>query len=89
MFIIKPLTTAVDINSGASNVSSSKLVSVLNPGAGAVKITSTPHGDSNYSSASEVYVGAGERIVIKKESDQTLQADGSGSVWASGVAFQA
>ena len=89
MFIVKPLTTAVDINSGASNVSSSVLVSVLNPGAAAVKITSTPAGASNYGSASEVYIGAGERIVIKKESDQTLQAGGSGSVWASGVAFQA
>lgn len=89
MFIIKPLTTAVDIQTGASNVSSSVLVSVLNTGNSAVKITSTPHGDSNYSSASEVYIGAGERITIKKESDQTLLAGGSSSVWASGIAFQA
>ena len=37
----------------------------------------------------QVYIGAGERITLKKESDQTLQAGGSGSVWASGVAFQA
>ena len=59
MFIIKPLTTAVDIQTGANNVSSSVLVSVLNTGNSAVKITSTPHGDSNYSSASEVYIGAG------------------------------
>ena len=89
MFIIKPLTTAVDIQTGANNVSSSVLVSVLNTGNSAVKITSTPAGASNYSAASEVYIGAGERITKKKESDQTLLAGGSSSVWASGVAFQA
>ena len=64
MFIIKPLTTAVDIQTGANNVSSSVLVSVLNTGNSAVKITSTPAGASNYSAASEVYIGAGERITI-------------------------
>ena len=89
MFIVKPLTTAVDIQTGANNVSSSVLVSVLNTGNSAVKITSTPAGASNYSAASEVYIGAGERINIKKESDQTLLSGGSSSVWASGVAFQA
>ena len=79
--IIKPVSVAVDLDSAASNVSSAKLVSILNTNSGACMIVN--------SNGSNFYVAAGERVVVKKLAGETLEATtgSSASVWASAVAY--
>ena len=79
--IIKPVSVAVDLDSAASNVSSAKLVSILNTNSGACLIVN--------SNGSNFYIGAGERVVVKKLAEETLEATtgSSASVWASAVAY--
>ena len=79
--IIKPVSVAVDLDSAASNVSSAKLVSILNTNSGACLIVN--------SNGSNFYIGAGERVVVKKLPAETLEATtgSSASVWASAVAY--
>lgn len=78
--ILRALSTAVDINSAADDVDSATLVSVVNTGTAAVLITN--------SNGNQVYIAAGERVVIEKDSTETLDATaGAASVWASKVAY--
>lgn len=78
--IIKPLTVAENIVSAASDVNGSKLVSVVNTHTAPVIINV---GDNT------VYIAAGERVVIEKYTDDTIQAPDAGSaVWATGVAYK-
>ena len=79
--IIKPVSVAVDLDSAASNVSTATLVSILNTNSGACLIVN--------SNGSNFYIGAGERVVVKKLSAETLEATtgSSASVWASAVAY--
>lgn len=79
--ILKPLSTAVNIQAGASNVSSATLVSVVNTNAGAVLIVN--------SNGNTVYIAAGERVMIQKNPTETLQATtgASSAVWATSSAF--
>ena len=79
--IIKPVSVAVDLDSAASNVSSATLVSILNTNSGACMIVN--------SNGNNFYVGAGERVVVKKLAGETLEATtgSSASVWASAVAY--
>ena len=79
--IIKPVSVAVDLDSAASDVSEATLVSVLNTNSGACLIVN--------SNGSNFYIGAGERVVVKKLPAETLEATtgSSASVWASAVAY--
>ena len=79
--IIKPVSVAVDLDSAASNVSSATLVSILNTNSGACLIVNN--------NGSNFYIGAGERVVVKKLATETLEATtgSSASVWASAVAY--
>lgn len=78
--ILRALSTAVDINSTADDVDSATLVSVVNTDTVPVLIAN--------SNGNEIYIAAGERIVIEKASTETLDATaGAASVWASKVAY--
>lgn len=79
--ILRALSTAVDINSAADDVDSATLVSVVNTNTVPVLVTN--------SNSNEIYIAAGERVVIEKESSETLDATtGAASVWASKVAYK-
>ena len=62
-------------------MSTATLVSILNTNSGACLIVN--------SNGSNFYIGAGERVVVKKLSAETLEATtgSSASVWASAVAY--
>lgn len=79
--IVKPLSTAVNIQSAASSVSEATLVSVVN--------TNTTPALIVNSNGNGVYIAAGERMMIQKNPSETLQATtgASTAVWASSVAF--
>ena len=79
--IIKPVSVAVDLNAAADDVSTAKLVSILNTNTTACLIVN--------SNGTNFYIGAGERVVVKKLSAETLEATtgSSASVWASAVAY--
>ena len=79
--IIKPVSVAVDLDTAASNVSTATLVSILNTNSSACLIVN--------SNGNNFYIGAGERVVVKKLSAETLEATtgSSASVWASAVAY--
>ncbi len=79
--IIKSLSTAVDINTAADDVSSATLVSLVNTNTTACLIVN--------SNGNGFYVAAGERVVVHKLAAETLEATtgSSASVWASAVAY--
>jgi hypothetical protein len=79
--IVKPLSTAVNIQSAASSVSEATLVSVVN--------TNTVPALIVNSNGNGVYIAAGERMMIQKNPSETLQATtgASTAVWATSVAF--
>lgn len=79
--IVKPLSTAVNIQSAASSVSEATLVSVVNTNTSPALIVN--------SNGNGVYIAAGERMMIQKNPSETLQATtgASTAVWASSVAF--
>ena len=79
MVIIKPLSTNVNIASAASDVSSAKLVSIINTETTVVTVT--------VSNGNEVNVAAGERILLEKETSETISSTGS-NVFASKVAYK-
>lgn len=80
--IIKPLSTAVDIDAAADDVSSATLVSVVNTNTTACLIAN--------SNGNEIYIAAGERVLIEKLASETLNATtgSSASVWATSVAYK-
>lgn len=79
--IVKPLSAAVNVQAAASDVSDATLVSLVNTNASAVLIVN--------SNGNQVYIAAGERVVIQKNPSETLQATtgASSAVWATSVAF--
>jgi len=80
--IIKPLSTSVDINSSASTVSDSVLVSVLNTTNAVEEIIVSGSGYN-------VKIGAGERLIIEKATTDQLDATGAtGAIWAIAVAYR-
>lgn len=80
--ILKPVSVAVDINSAASTVSGSTLVSVVNTTAAPTQVVDQGTGNN-------IYLGAGERVFIEKASDSSLQAPDAGPVWATAVSYKA
>lgn len=80
--IIKPLSTAVDIDAAADDVSSATLVSIVNT-------NTTPCLIVN-SNGNEFYIAAGERLLVEKLAAETLNATtgSSTSVWATSVAYK-
>lgn len=79
--IITPKSAAVDINAGANNVSTAKLVSLVNTNSGACLIVN--------SNGNGFYVAGGERVVVEKKAAETLEATtgSSASVWATSVGY--
>lgn len=81
--ILKVKSTAVNIGTGgsASAVSDASLVSVINTGIGASKVT------INETVTKEVWIAAGERVVIAKDPTATIEASVSANVYASAIAY--
>lgn len=79
--IIKPLSTAVDIQSAASSVSDATLVSIVNTNTSACLIVN--------SNGNSFYIAAGERVMVQKVPSETLQATAGATtpVWATSTAF--
>ena len=69
----------MNIASAASDVSSAKLVSIINTETTVVTVT--------VSNGNEVNVAAGERILLEKETAETVSSTGS-NVFASKVAYK-
>ena len=80
--ILKPQGTAVDIQGVASALTNATLVSVVNTNTTAALIVN--------SNGSEVYLAAGERVLIEKLPAETLIATTGATteVWATSVAFR-
>lgn len=81
--IVKPLSTAVDINTSASDVSTSPLASVTN-------MNTTPVLVINVETGFGVYVSPNATVFIEKEPAQTLSAPAANAaeVWASSIAYR-
>lgn len=82
--ILKSKGASVDIQAGANLVGNAALVSVINTNTVAALITN--------SNGNDIWIAAGERVVIKKEYDETLIASGTGvteEVWATPVGYLA
>lgn len=81
MAIIKPTGVAADINAGANTVSDASLVSIYNTGNGFSLV--------NTATGFNVWIAAGERIVVEKDNTDALDATGgSASVWATPIAYR-
>mgnify|MGYP003634815897 CR=1 FL=1 len=82
MNIIKPLGNSVDIRALASNVGEATVVSVLNTDSSAVIIVNTTTGF-------DVYIGAGERVLIEKFPSHVLDGTaGLAPIYAAPVAYR-
>jgi len=86
--IINAKSVSVDVNAGVSSVPNpdnigATLVSLINTHTSPALIAINPDGTN-------VYVGAGERVVIKKDPAAELDGTAGGaSIWATAVAFSA
>jgi hypothetical protein len=82
MNILKPQGVSVNIQSLASAVSGSTLVSVLNTDtAPALIVNSTTNG--------EIHIAAGERVLIEKAADDVLDGTAGGAaIYATSVAYK-
>ena len=85
--IIKPKSLSVDIQAGISSVPNSdsigaSLVSIVNTNTTAALVVLNPDNTN-------IYIAAGERVVVQKDPATTLDATGTGStsVWATAVGF--
>jgi hypothetical protein len=80
--ILKPKGAAANIQTAASALSNATLVSVVNTNTTAALIEN--------SNGNEVYIAAGERVLIEKEPAETLEATtgATAAVWATSVAFR-
>ena len=85
--IIKPKSLSVDIQAGVSTVPNSDsigatLVSIINTNTTAVVVALNPDNTN-------IYIAAGERVVVQKDPATQLDATGAGttSVWATAVGF--
>ena len=86
--IIDAKSVSVDINAGVSSVPNpdnigATLVSLINTHTSAALVAINPDGTN-------VYIGAGERVVIKKDPAAELDGTAGGaSIWATAVAYSA
>ena len=86
--IIHAKSVSVDVNAGVSTVPNldnvgATLVSLINTHTSAALIAINPDGTN-------VYVGAGERVVIKKDPAAELDGTAGGApIWATAVAYTA
>ena len=84
--IINPKSVSVDVRAGASSVPNAdsigaSLVSLINTHTSAVIVAINPNGTN-------VYVGAGERVVIQKDPAAELDGTAGGApIWATAVGF--
>lgn len=78
---VKSNSTNIGTDGSASTVNDASVVTVLNTGTAPSKVTisSTP--------STEVYVGAGERVIIEKDKSETLTATVSAVVYASAIGY--
>ena len=78
---LKSTSTNIGTDGSASTVNDASVVTVLNTGTAPSKVTvsSTP--------STEVYVGAGERVIIEKDKSETLTATVSAVVYASAIGY--
>lgn len=81
--ILKVKSTATNIGTGGapSTVSDASVVSVINTGTAPSMITIAG------TTSAEVWIAAGERVVIEKEPNATLVATVSANVYASAIAY--
>ena len=81
--ILKSKGVSVDIQTGANLVGGATIVSVINTNTVPVLIVN--------SIGNNLWIAAGERVLIKKEYDETLQATtgATAEVWATPVAYLA
>lgn len=81
--ILKTKGLSVDIQAGASSVADAVLVSLINTNTAPVLIVN--------SNGNNIWIAAGERVVMKKQDDETLQATtgATTSVWATPVGYLA
>jgi len=81
--ILKTKGVSVDIQAGASSVADAVLVSLINTNTAPVLIVN--------SNGNNIWIAAGERVVMKKQDDETLQATtgATTSVWATPVGYLA
>lgn len=80
--ILKPTGLTVDINAAANTVSDSSLVSIVNTATSPALVTDDGSGFN-------VYLAAGERVLIEK--DHTSELDGTtgaASIYATPVAYK-
>ena len=85
--IIKPKSISVDIQAGVSTVPNSdsigaSLVSIVNTNTSNVLVALNPDNTN-------IYIAAGERVVIQKDPATQLDATSMGAthIWATAVAF--
>jgi hypothetical protein len=81
--ILKTKGVSVDIQTAANLVGDATIVSVINTNTAPVLIVN--------SNGNNLWIAAGERVLIKKEYDETLQATTGATteVWATPVAYLA
>ena len=79
--ILKTKGLSVDIQAGANLVGDATIVSVINTNTAPVLIVN--------SNGNNLWIAAGERVLIKKEYDETLQATtgATAEVWATPVGY--
>ena len=79
--ILKSKGVSVDIQAGANLVGDATIVSVINTNTVPVLIVN--------SNGNNLWIAAGERVLIKKEYDETLQATtgATAEVWATPVGY--
>jgi hypothetical protein len=81
MSILKATGVAVDINAAPDVVANARLISVLNTGAAFPLV--------NVGTGNNLYIAAGERVVIEKAPSDALDAvGGTASVWATPIAYK-
>tara|TARA_B100001113_G_scaffold28003_1_gene20257 strand:+ start:59 stop:307 length:249 start_codon:yes stop_codon:yes gene_type:complete len=79
--IIKPLSASADIASAAnSTINDATLIRVVNVSNATVKVTIAG------SVATDLYVTAGESVIIEKEQGAATTSNGS-TVWATKIAY--
>jgi len=79
--ILKSKGVSVDIQAAANLVGDATIVSVINTNTAPVLIVN--------SNGNNLWIAAGERVLIKKEYDETLQATtgATAEVWATPVGY--
>jgi len=81
MSILKATGVAVDIHAAPDVVSNARLVSVLNTGTACPLL--------NVATGYQLYLAAGERVVIEKAPGDILDGvGGSASIWATPIAYK-